>query len=320
MSTANPSRRPASRAGFLVGAVITLFWGVMMFTLVKDRILPQRREAVLSERSVAPAALTADWHDQAEFMAVKLAGKEIGAAAATVTKVMEGQIPTYEAEFRMGIELSLVGIVRPISVRARGELDGEFALSRFHFSADLAGYKLSATGRASQDELLVQVDQGGGVNRARFQLDRRITLLEAVRPVATSRFKIKPGNTFAVPVVDPVWSMDHGTLVLTVKAPETIEVDGAKVTAFPVESRLNDQTSMSWVDAEGRTLKREVAGGLMLERTTEEKAIRLSPDISKPVEMPRLDLAGFKDVQPRKLGPMAKGGKSPLDTLSKLFK
>ena len=36
--------------------------------------------------------------------------------------------------------------------------------------------------------------------------------------------------------------------------------------------------------------------------------------------MPRLDLAGFKDVQPRKLGPMAKGGKSPLDTLSGLFK
>lgn len=313
---------PKSARGYrsaLVGFLITAFWLIMMFTLLRDRILPQRQQAALAARTVAPATLTGDWKDSEEFMVVKMGPKEVGGAITSVRRVIQGQVPAYMAEFRFGVGLNLLGVVRPATIRARAELDSQFDLNRFALIADLSSYKLEVAGLARNEELLVETRQGGRVMRARYRLDRRITLLDAVRPVVGRNFKIRPGNSIALPVVDPIWSMDHGTLQLTVGDPEEITLDGKKVTAYPLKARLNDFTSTSWVDSSGATLRRQLAGSITMEQAPPGRVRSAFAQLDRPIDVKPVDEADFEGVPITPLKRLSTGGKSPLETLGSLM-
>ncbi len=291
----------------------------MMFTLLRDRILPQRREASLAAQAVAPSTLTENWKDSEEFMIVKMGGKEVGGAITSVRRSGTGHIPGYTAEFRFAIVLNLFGVQRPATIRARTELNSLFDLDQFAIVADLSSYKFEAAGRTQNDELLMETRQGGKVSRLRYRLDRKITLLDAVRPVVARNFKIEPGNSMALPVVDPIWSMDHGTLQLTVGNPKRIQIDGEEKTAYPLEARLNDFVSTSWVDSDGTTLQRQLAGGLSMEKASPGRVRAASAELDQPIEVAPVIPADFEDLPVTPLKRMSEGGKTPLETLGSLL-
>lgn len=301
----------------VAGVAITVFWLVMMFTLVRDRILPERREKALSSQTVDPATLVANWKDYRENMVVRYESPlshqwiRIGAAMTSVTQTGYG----FRAEFRFGVGLQILGMPRNVAISAAADLDSAFNLNSFVIQTGLAGMDFTLAGLATEELLYTQLAQGGEIRRSKFSLDRRISFLEAVRPAATRQFQVKPGNSISIPVVDPVWSMQRGVLEVRVRDAEEINVGGQKVRAYKVESRLNDFVSTSWVDDQGNTLKRQLAGGLTLERASEGQ-VRASAELDRnPMVIPRLDPKDFANIPAQPLSSLAEKRDTPLSVI-----
>lgn len=313
-------KRPnRSRVAYVVlGLAITIFWLGMMFSLVRDKILPQRRAQQIAASAAEPAQLVKQWKDFEEYMIIMYNGQNIGAAS-TAIKKGPGESAGFDADFKFGVNVQILGMQRVASILARAELDESFDLSRFHIVANLGAMDVRVTGVATADQLLVEIKQGERIERTRLALDRRISFLEAVRPLLTRNFTIRPGNSMAIPVVDPVWSMERGTLQATVIEKEEIIVRSQKVQAFRVETRLNEFVSTSWVDESGATLKRQLFNGLFLERATKEHATNKTEALNQQITIPALDTDKFEKLPVQPLDQLSQQNVAPMKVLGTFF-
>ncbi|MCX7717830.1 MAG: hypothetical protein N2111_05410 [Candidatus Sumerlaeaceae bacterium] len=287
--------------GWLIGTTITVFWLVMMFTLVRQHVLPQRRAEALAARAVDPARLTEHWEDIEEYMLVTFGGLRVGAAATTVRRIGDPAAPEYRADLRVGLEPLVMGLRQSLAIRAAAELDRLFTLRRFRIRLDFTDMQIIVTGFADDDYLLLESERDGRKTRRKIPLRGPVSLLEAVRPAAVRSIEIRPGASLAVPVVDPVLSMQAGTLEITVVRKEPIQTaDAGRVEeAYRVEARLNDFVATSWVDSSGTVLRRQLAGGFMLDRTTSATARSLLSDLMKDdMPIPSLNPAAFAAITP----------------------
>jgi hypothetical protein len=296
---------------------IVAFWLAMMFSLVRNEILPIRRAMPDDASAFSPRQIARKWRDYSEYMLVTYGGVEVGAASTSITRELE-EPARYTVDTRFDVSLGMLAAARHVSLIARAELDDNFELSRFHIRCDLVATKIAVTGMVSEEVLYVETEQGGRIKRTRFALDRAISLLDAVRPIAARNLDVVPGRTVRVPVVDPVWSMDVGTLEVRIGDIEKITVGGAGVDAYRVESRLNDFVSTAWVDATGRTLRRQLAGQLALERTTPARAFQAGTALVDTLTMPDINPADFANIRTEPLSRFASSGASPFSILGSL--
>ena len=82
-------------------------------------------------------------------------------------------------------------------------------------------------------------------------------------------------------------------MVLEVMRKETIRRDKFKIETYRVEARMGDLTTVMWITADGKVLRRELMAGLLLDRIQEKDW----PDLSafmRPMEVPPLDEAEFE--------------------------
>lgn len=297
-----------------LGAAITVFWLVMMFSLLRDRILPQRRAQELAAASVEPSALVERWQDIEEGAWVRYGGKEVGSGITRITR-MPGEAAGYDVDIRFGLNLGMFDLTRQIQIKGRAELGAKFELSRFHLEGDLQPLRLSVTGEATSEELRVEIRRNGIPSRARYRMDRAISLLDAVRPQALRHFKVEPGASIAVPVADPVWSMELGTLEIRVKDREEIDWEKGRRDAFRVESRLNDMVSTSWVDTSGTVLRRQLVGGFVMDRAEPRMVLVRNPALKEPVEIRALNASDFIKLPLQELKSLTEKKSSPLSVI-----
>lgn len=269
--------------------------------LVKNHLLPaaptQENPASDSELE-----LTRNWKDIEEYMLLRLGNSTIGAFSTTV-KMLEGNDgKKFRSDFRLGAQLRVGPLTRPIELKGVGLLDGKLNLDRFHLEGNLAGLPLSITGLAQGNVLMLRNSGAGEAKLARIGLPRKASLLEAIRPAALREFEIKTGNVLRMPVVDPLFSMQRGVAELVVKEKEKITVGGREIEAFRVESRLNEFVSVSWVDANGQTLKRQIVGNLTMEMTTEEEARKHAPAVAEAATVPPIEAAQFRGLPLQDVG------------------
>ena len=299
----------------IIGTAITVLWVVMMFFLVRDHIIPQRRAQNLAATSIDPAALTANWRDIEEPMLIRFKDKAVGGALTRITRA-DTTATLYHADMRFILDLDMLGISRRVHIIALADLNSDFTLSRFHLEGDLGALIMSLTGIEHNGELLMEVREGHETPaRARYTLEKSISFLEAVRPLALRNFKIAPGASISLPVVDPVWSMELGTVEISVGQREKIIMTTGTVEAYRVETRLNDIVSSSWVDAQGVTLRRQIAGGFTIDRANLAEVLRVTPGIDKASEPYHVNPADFTGIKARPLKSLADPGSSPLAIL-----
>ena len=320
-TAAPPDATPRPRRNvrrIVAGSVITLFWVIMMLTLVRDHILPQRRAQELAAMSVSPATLVENWRDVEEFMIVRFNERPIGGGLTRITRD-EKSGTGFVADIRIALNLDLLGTARRVHINGSAWLDADFSLSRFQIEANLAPLAMSVAGMEMNDELLVEARQGDAPpSRARYTLGRSISLLDAVRPLAMRSFRVEPGASISVPVVDPVWSMELGMVEISVLRRETIRMADGPREAFRVQTRLNDFASTSWVDADGATLRRQLAGGFVLDRADSATVERVIPGIDKPMSPAHVNPADFAGVRPQPIQRISDARSSPLSILGAL--
>lgn len=107
---------------------------------------------------------------------------------------------------------------------------------------------------------------------------------------------VKSGNTMSAPILDPLTGKHRGTLTIRIGEMEQIMINGREVDAYRVVSSLGDLETVMWVDEEGKTLRRQLIGGLAMERTSRDEALKVAPSLSESLEVPELDFSEFRDI------------------------
>jgi hypothetical protein len=286
-----------TRREWLIGLTILAAWLVFMGHLVFTQVLPQRFEAALASAAIDPAQLLENWSNTSETLVVRHRNRTIGAAQTTVKKLEDES--GFRADFRLGIGLNLLGRFRTMSVLGAADLNPEFALVQFHLQVAMDPVRMEITGRVSDNQLFIEVIQGPEMpaHRSRIILDRPLSLMDAVTPLALRSLTIRPGETLAVPVVDPIWSMNHGTMSFRVREPLTLELPGGPQLAFPVETRLQDFQSTLFVDENGRVLRRQILGDYFLDAADGIDNPRFKTVLSSEVSIPELNASDFVNLE-----------------------
>ncbi|AXA36538.1 hypothetical protein BRCON_1761 [Candidatus Sumerlaea chitinivorans] len=289
-----PTKRSNARRVYTIAVVV--FWLVMMASLAYRELGKSRGLVVGDDSPLAPAAIARTWRDYSEYALLVWQGATVGAMGTSITRE-QSPTPRYLLELHLEAQPRPLGGAGGITLSALAELNADLVLNRFRLLGRILGADFAMNGLISSDrELFLELRRGEERTRLRFKLEQPISLAEVVRPLALRTAEIRSGASFRVPVMDPLWSMQIGVLEITVGDIETLRLPDGEIQAWRVESRLNDFVSTSWVDAAGRPVRRQLFGGLWLDRTTAQRALEVAPTLASRLEFVDLQPSDFADV------------------------
>jgi len=266
----------------IISAFIILFWFGMMFTLVKDRLY---RTIFLPKSSdLAPGALASKWKDQEEWMRIVYKGIPVGAMATEIKKLASDE--GYLLSSRLLFQIRFLTLTNSVLMTASAELDEEFILTKFLVNFDMAKTSWKIRGRLDRNRLLYRMERDGSVQAGTIPLEKSASLLDAVHSMAAKNIPLKVGHTYQIPVYDPIWNTGGGIARVYVAKKETITLGDKKFQTFRIETTLNNITSTSWVDEDGRTLMRQIMPGVMMLAAAREEILAQYPEFRQPVPLP----------------------------------
>jgi len=294
---APPTKHWSARRVYTIAVVV--FWLIMMGSLAYRELGKSRGLLVGDDSPLAPAAIARTWRDYSEYALLVWQGTTVGAMATSITRE-QSPTPRYLLELHLEAQPRPLAGAGGITLAGLAELDLELVLKRFRLLGRILNADFEMNGFISADaELFLELRRGEERTRLRFKLEQPISLAEVIRPLALRTAEIRTGTSFRVPVVDPLWSMQIGVLEITVGDIETLRLPDGEIQAWRVESRINDFVSTSWVDAAGRPVRRQLVGGLWLDRTTAQRALQVAPTLASRFEFVDLQVRDFADVSPQ---------------------
>ena len=113
--------------------------------------------------------------------------------------------------------------------------------------------------------------------------------MDSANNLITQRFNLIPGESYRVPVFDPLWNFSGGDVVITVVGTEKLDINGKRYEVYRVVTNLGKFQIVTWVTEAGETVKRKVGEQLVMEKISHEQAIKLFPELDKELEMPDFD-------------------------------
>jgi hypothetical protein len=289
------------RLGLWAGVLVIFAWVATMVTLVTDYRGNKPTDSEISTGeffgSVSPAE---KWRDIEEWMLVVQAmdggaTRPIGASHTSIRRLdTNTSAAAYLAEFAMQGRLSPIlpdGFVKGLAV-----LDSNETLTSFSVVAEFGPLKLSSMALVERDILYLKVDKGNDPKRYRRRLEQPVSFSEVLRPSLSRHMKIAPGEKMSSPVIDPLTGANRGTITVKIVDKEKIELGGESLQAFRVTSSLGDVTTQMWVDADGKTLRRNLVNKIRMDRTDRETALKHAGRLEEPLVSRPLDFGEFAGV------------------------
>jgi len=271
-----------------ISLAIAVFWLAMMGLLVRDYVAQRRKPYDLPELS--PERLTEQWRDFEEWMTLKIGRRSEGVSYTTIRRLAARA--GYLACNRTWLELDILGR-HTFRLQTVALLDSAFYLRRAFADVRLDESQMHFTALVTRAQLLYRW-QYEEQTRVGFQnLERPISLLEAVRPLVGRHLDLKVGTVRRVPVLDSTWSLHEGWAEVRVEARERIPLGGKTVEAYRLAIQLGRFTSTIWVNEQGEALRRQFAN-ITMERVEPQEARERFPGIDAPVETPSVKVSDFQ--------------------------
>jgi len=285
----------------------------MMSLLVRDYVLPHRRAPVGSD--VPLSVFTENWSDYQEWMRLAIGERSKGVSYTAIRRRDDGS--GYLAWNRVRLDLEVLGDRRDFYLETVAVLDDLFRLSQASARMRLDGSEMRFEALVVPGRLFYRWRYEGQTRVGSQPLDSPLSLLEAVRPLAARRLRLKVGRVYRLPVLDSTWSLRQGQAEMRVAALERIRIGGRRLRAYRIEIRLGPFSSTTWVDRKGEVLKRALAGKVVMERIEPDEARKIFPAIDAPPKVAPLKPADFRRGEVKNAPPSSEVG--PFGILSDLF-
>jgi hypothetical protein len=272
----------------IISSLIVIFWIGMMFSLFRDKIFPTYIK--IDSSDISPGQLAKGWEDSEEWMNIYYQGIKVGAMMTSVIKMDYNA--GYALKSRLYFQLKILGASISLSMKAAAQMNNDLILQKFRANADIAGTPWEINGIYHKEKLYFRMKNGTNINIGSFKLEKAPSLLEAVESTLSSRIKLEVGKSYRIPVYDMIWSPGGGYVDITIEKKEKIRINDTDYDAFLIQSTINEMTTYSWVDKDGKTLKRQLIPGLFMTTAMKEDVLNSFPVFDQEISVP-------KDLHPK---------------------
>jgi hypothetical protein len=182
-------------------------------------------------------------------------------------------------------------------------LTPDFTFSKFIALVLAPPIKAEFSGFTLGDQLFYRMLSSMGMSSyGSLTLKQPLSLLAAIRPMLSRQLGLEVGKSYPVEVFDPINSGVHGQAQVKVAAKEVTRHEGKDVEAYRMDTTFGGITRRSWVGADGITIRRELAQGLVLEQGERKAILARYPGLRDSIPVPRFDVGSFVE-NARKQGP-----------------
>lgn len=244
------------RLSLAVKLLVILFWGLMVFLLVKRIHLAPEVTIVETERL----------KDSETWMSVFFKGQKVGYSVQSLTRIETGYIVDQKTYLR----LNLMGQVRELRTVTSARLNKALGLKSFNFFMSAGPIRYQLTGRLFGLVLELTSQTAGYKSKSRLNLEKAPKLATGLMAYLT-REGLKKGQRFQVPIFDPS-TLSSRQVRIAVEDTEKLVIDGQTIDTYRIRLDYFGNQSYTWVDNEGRSVKEEGLLGFSLVRTTAKKA------------------------------------------------
>jgi hypothetical protein len=243
-----------------IAVVITAFWGVMMFLLVKREVIPAysiQRDVTFKDvvgRHIRPETTRMD---------ISLrGGPRIGESVSITKPLADGG---YHLTNKTDVKLEQFGPLGRIRTSSLIALDANCEVHNFSLELETAVTRVTCRGRVIGKFVELTLEGAGGRRTMTVPYDPGATLQEGLSPFA-------PAANLAVGKQWTIQSLNFFTGTMTkhrasVESREMMEFNGKEEETFVVAIEMGRVTAQAWVTPDGRVLREEVPLGTALGQT-----------------------------------------------------
>lgn len=278
----------------IVAIVIIVFWLGMMFSLFRDRIPGFRSADDISE--LTANYLATEWQDQEECMRIIYQGIPVGAMMTSIKQ--QDDDTGYLLTSRLFFQVQIWAFQQSVFMDASAALDKEFILDRFQVNFEINKSTSKVNGLFHNNRLWYKVAGIAGTKVGVVELEQAPSMLDAIRSLVGKSIPLKVGSVYRLPVYDPMMGGGSGVAEVKIARKEEIVLNNKKYNAFRIETSINNLTTVSWVDDDGKTLKREIIPDLVMQADSKENIISqyniFSREVAPPENVALSDFTGQK--------------------------
>lgn len=268
----------------IVAILIVIFWLGMMFSLFRDRIPGLRSAENISD--LTADFLANEWKDQEECMRIFYKGIPVGAMVTTIQRKEENE--EYLLSSRLFFQVQIWTFQQSVLMEASATLDKTFILDRFQVNFDINKSLSKVNGLFYNNRLWYKVSGIAGTSVGVRELEEAPSMLDAIRSLVGKRLPLKVGSVYRLPVYDPMLGGGGGVAEVKIARREEIVLDNEKHNTFRIETTINKLTTVSWVDKDGKTLKREIIPDLIMQADSKENIISQYNIFSREASPPEM--------------------------------
>lgn len=243
-----------------VSICIVCVWVAMVALLVRRTWTPAPLSPPVSEE---PEAAGRD-----EWMNVYHEGVKIGYTHSRVTADGGGFTFAEDSLLR----LVVLETPQTVQTRIRGHVASDSSLRDVEFELRSGAGNLRASGVVEAAGLRLKIATGRDVSEQVLPLAEPLFLPSLLR-TALNRATLEAGRQFTALVFDPV-SLSNDRMVITVEGQEPLPGAAGEPDTWRVREEFRGFKTMAWTDAEGVVLREQGPMGMVLVRTSEERALR----------------------------------------------
>lgn len=214
-----------------------------------------------------------------EWWGIYYQGRKIGYAEQKIGRETDG----YSLHDNSLLRLNLLNTVQTVKTRLNITATPEWTLKEFDFELRSDNAQFEARGKLIGRELQVAITTGGHVSNRQLVLRQPPHLAATLKPYIATQ-NLRAGEEYLFPVFDPSTLSSLVTTVV-IEGREQIEIGGKLEPAIKIRQRFKGISVISWIDAQGRTLKEESPAGFVLVRESPQAAKSFAQSESLPLDL-----------------------------------
>jgi len=258
------------------GGVVVAIWVVSLGWLVKrEYFRPTGARLAEAALNVSPSAV---------YYQVEARGRQVGFASTTVDTVRD----SVRVEDLLVLDVPALGSVRRTRVRTSAVLTRALRLRTVAADIDADGRQFTAGGAVLDDTVFrLSLHAGSDSAVSRWPLTRPVIVPSLLPLRLAFGGELRQGNTYRARLFDPALLTEQDVSVRvgsdsTFVVPDSADYDSTAMAWVPVlfdtvhavavEQDVAGRRARVWVDAQGRIVRAEYAGGMIMQRSAFEIA------------------------------------------------
>lgn len=276
----------------ILSVIIVIFWLIMVYSLLQRYVfteIPLPQDTTL----VTPDTLAEQRANYEEWMQLIAQETPIGVFHTGLKQLSQPLNDYNRGDIDLLLRITAGKSEQKFILRATSLLDKQLQLQKLRVTATLDNIDWEIMGTLHNKEFLYLLQRGSESYAGKITAPKPFTLLDSADKLIAQKFNLIPGESYRVPVFDPVWNFNAGEVIITVAGTEKLTIDDREEKVFKVITTLGNLRMTSWITADGKTLRRKIGNALEMVRITRQEATSMFPELKQDLPLPEIEPAEF---------------------------